>query len=109
MGGSLVPHGGQNPIEAVKLGAAILHGPHVCNFADIYDALDRRGARAGADGGKLAVQLGRLAQRSAAERTAWSAAAAQVVDGSAARSIARWPRSSPIFCSCGSNGGAADA
>src|SRR5262249_33651719 len=29
MGGSLIPHGGQNPIEAAKIGAAILHGPHV--------------------------------------------------------------------------------
>ncbi|MGB6509483.1 MAG: 3-deoxy-D-manno-octulosonic acid transferase, partial [Xanthobacteraceae bacterium] len=28
MGGSLVGHGGQNPIEAVRLGAAVLHGPH---------------------------------------------------------------------------------
>ena len=35
MGGSLVEHGGQNPIEAVKLGAAIVHGPHVFNFADV--------------------------------------------------------------------------
>ena len=32
MGGSLVPHGGQNPIEAAKLGAAIFHGPHVWKF-----------------------------------------------------------------------------
>jgi len=40
MGGSLVPHGGQNPIEAAKLGTAILHGPHVWNFTDIYSALD---------------------------------------------------------------------
>jgi 3-deoxy-D-manno-octulosonic-acid transferase len=40
MGGSLVRHGGQNPIEAAKLGAAILHGPHVWNFAEIYAALD---------------------------------------------------------------------
>jgi 3-deoxy-D-manno-octulosonic-acid transferase len=39
----LVQHGGQNPIEAAKLGAAILHGPHVWNFADIYSALDRAG------------------------------------------------------------------
>src|SRR5262249_16019532 len=31
MGGSLVRHGGQNPIEAIKFGAAILHGPHVSN------------------------------------------------------------------------------
>src|ERR1700712_2182785 len=40
MGGSLVEHGGQNPIEAVKLGAAIVHGPHVFNFTDVYEALD---------------------------------------------------------------------
>jgi 3-deoxy-D-manno-octulosonic-acid transferase len=43
IGGSLVQHGGQNPIEAAKLGAAILHGPNVWNFADIYSALDRAG------------------------------------------------------------------
>ncbi len=29
MGGSLATHGGQNPIEAIRLGAAVLHGPHV--------------------------------------------------------------------------------
>ena len=47
-------HGGQNPIEAAKLGAAILHGPHVWNFAEIYAALDQRaGAELVADAGKL--------------------------------------------------------
>ncbi|MGC1915221.1 MAG: 3-deoxy-D-manno-octulosonic acid transferase, partial [Pseudolabrys sp.] len=40
VGGSLIRHGGQNPVEAAKLGAAILHGPHVWNFAEIYSALD---------------------------------------------------------------------
>jgi len=40
MGGSLASHGGQNPIEAIGLGAAILHGPHVWNFAEIYETLD---------------------------------------------------------------------
>jgi 3-deoxy-D-manno-octulosonic-acid transferase len=45
IGGSLIRHGGQNPIEAAKLGAAILHGPNVANFAEIYRALDSvRGA-----------------------------------------------------------------
>lgn len=39
MGGSLVRHGGQNPIEPAKLHTAILHGPHVANFADVYAAL----------------------------------------------------------------------
>ena len=32
--------GGQNPIEAAKLGATVLHGPHVANFAEVYRALD---------------------------------------------------------------------
>jgi 3-deoxy-D-manno-octulosonic-acid transferase len=40
MGGSLASHGGQNPIEAIRLGAAVVHGPHVWNFAEIYTALD---------------------------------------------------------------------
>jgi 3-deoxy-D-manno-octulosonic-acid transferase len=43
MGGSLVPRGGQNPIEPAKLGSAILHGPHVHNFTEVYSAIDRAG------------------------------------------------------------------
>ena len=44
VGGSLVPHGGQNPLEPARLGAAILYGPHVGNFSEIYTALETRGA-----------------------------------------------------------------
>ena len=44
LGGSLVPHGGQNPVEAVMLGVPILVGPHVANFAEIYAALAAAGA-----------------------------------------------------------------
>lgn len=40
IGGSLIRHGGQNPVEAAKLGSAILHGPYVWNFGEIYSALD---------------------------------------------------------------------
>jgi 3-deoxy-D-manno-octulosonic-acid transferase len=40
LGGSLVDRGGQNPIEAVGLGCAVLHGPHIHNFADSYEAID---------------------------------------------------------------------
>jgi 3-deoxy-D-manno-octulosonic-acid transferase len=59
IGGSLVGHGGQNPIEAAKLGAAILHGPHVWNFAEIYAALDAAGgAELVTDAGKLTVRIG---------------------------------------------------
>ena len=59
IGGSLVEHGGQNPIEAAKLGAAILHGPHVWNFAEVYSVLDAAGgAEMVADTGKLTVRIG---------------------------------------------------
>jgi len=59
MGGSLVRHGGQNPIEAAKLGAAVLHGPHVWNFSEIYAALDEaHGAEEVLDVNKLAVRIG---------------------------------------------------
>jgi 3-deoxy-D-manno-octulosonic-acid transferase len=58
MGGSLVRHGGQNPIEAIKFGAAILHGPHVSNFADTYEELDRNGGAALVNNaGQLAAQI----------------------------------------------------
>jgi len=59
MGGSLVRHGGQNPIEAAKLGAAVLHGPHVWNFSEIYQALDEaHGAEEVLDVNRLAVRIG---------------------------------------------------
>src|ERR1700682_2959290 len=61
MGGLLVEHGGQNPIEAVKLGASIVHGPHVFNFTDVYEALDRAGGARQADTLEALVkQLGQL-------------------------------------------------
>lgn len=39
MGKSLVGEGGHNPIEPAKLGCAILHGPNVDNFAEVYAEL----------------------------------------------------------------------
>jgi 3-deoxy-D-manno-octulosonic-acid transferase len=39
MGGSLVPHGGQNPIEAAKLSRTVMAGPHTENFAQAYEAI----------------------------------------------------------------------
>lgn len=61
MGGSLVAHGGQNPIEAVKLGASVVHGPHVFNFTDVYEALDAAGGARKADTQEALVkQLGQL-------------------------------------------------
>jgi 3-deoxy-D-manno-octulosonic-acid transferase len=39
IGGSLIPHGGQNPLEAASLGKPILFGPHMHNFAEIAEQL----------------------------------------------------------------------
>lgn len=39
VGGSLVSIGGHNPFEPAALGSAIVHGPHVTNFEDIYQRL----------------------------------------------------------------------
>jgi 3-deoxy-D-manno-octulosonic-acid transferase len=44
IGGSLVPHGGQNPFEAARLGAAVLYGPHMQNFHDFCLVLEAAGA-----------------------------------------------------------------
>jgi len=39
LGGSLIEHGGQNPLEAVRYNCNILHGPNVSNFKEIYEFL----------------------------------------------------------------------
>jgi 3-deoxy-D-manno-octulosonic-acid transferase len=43
VGGSLAERGGQNPVEAIKLGAAVLTGPNWQNFGDSYGELLRAG------------------------------------------------------------------
>ena len=39
MGGSIIQRGGQNPLEAARFGAKILHGPNIDNFKDVYKLL----------------------------------------------------------------------
>jgi 3-deoxy-D-manno-octulosonic-acid transferase len=79
MGGSLASHGGQNPIEAIRLGAAIVHGPHVWNFAEIYAALDAaHGAEQVTDEAALAARLGAWFTNPAAPRATADAAAATI-------------------------------
>ena len=40
MGGSLIKHGGQNPLEPAKHGCRIIHGPNIDNFKEIYNKLN---------------------------------------------------------------------
>ncbi len=39
LGGSIVNHGGQNPLEAARMGNYIINGPNIDNFTEIYDYL----------------------------------------------------------------------
>ena len=41
LGGSLIKHGGQNPLEATRYGCNILHGPYIENFKEIYTFLKK--------------------------------------------------------------------
>jgi 3-deoxy-D-manno-octulosonic-acid transferase len=44
IGGSLVPHGGQNPLEAARLGCAIIYGNHMHNFREFCQVLEHNKA-----------------------------------------------------------------
>ena len=39
LGGSIINHGGQNPLEPARFGTKILHGPNIDNFKEIYKYL----------------------------------------------------------------------
>ena len=41
LGGSLINHGGQNPLEAIRFGCNVFHGPNVENFSEIYNFLKK--------------------------------------------------------------------
>lgn len=44
VGGSLAPTGGHNPLEPALWGVPVLSGPHVHNFAEVYDEMTAAGA-----------------------------------------------------------------
>ena len=41
LGGSIINHGGQNPLEAARYGCNILHGKNITNFREIYNFLNK--------------------------------------------------------------------
>jgi 3-deoxy-D-manno-octulosonic-acid transferase len=44
IGGSLIPHGGQNILEPAAHGRPVIHGPHMANFAEMRDRFQEAGA-----------------------------------------------------------------
>ncbi len=88
MGKSLVaPGGGQNPIEPAQCGCAVLHGPHVGNFSQVYATLDAvKGAAQVDDAAALARAIQVLLTEPATLRRMGRAAATSVEKlGGAAR------------------------
>jgi 3-deoxy-D-manno-octulosonic-acid transferase len=74
LGGSLVPHGGQNPIEPGQLDCAIVTGPHTFNFLEIVADMRAAGVLLEIDGAAdLASAVGGLLRDP--ERTGEMAAA----------------------------------
>ncbi len=50
IGGSFIPHGGQNPIEAARCAAPCLCGPHMENFAEVTREMVKQGGAVQLDG-----------------------------------------------------------
>jgi len=58
VGGSLIPHGGQNTLEPCALARPVLFGPHTANFRDVNEELLAHGAaRRVADAAELEAAL----------------------------------------------------
>lgn len=61
IGGSLIPHGGQNMLEPAAVGRPVLHGPHMGNFAEMRELFRLAGAAMQVeDGESLREKLGAL-------------------------------------------------
>jgi 3-deoxy-D-manno-octulosonic-acid transferase len=91
IGGSLIEHGGHNPIEAIKCGCPCVSGPHVGNFKDIFaDLVAEGGTQLIEPGSALAKELLPLLL-DLNERTTLLARASQVLqrhEGALERTIA---------------------
>jgi 3-deoxy-D-manno-octulosonic-acid transferase len=91
VGGSLIRHGGQNPLEPARLDCAVLAGPHTFNFASAYEAIFRlQGAGLVHSSSEIAAMAERLLGDPAEARrlSAAAAAAADTLGGAVAKTVA---------------------
>ncbi|HSM96328.1 MAG TPA: 3-deoxy-D-manno-octulosonic acid transferase [Rhizomicrobium sp.] len=91
IGGSLIPHGGQNPLEPARLGCAVLTGPHTENFIQPYNAiLPAQGAGCVSSAAEIAAMAKRLISNPAEAKAMGVAAraAAIALGGAVGKTIA---------------------
>jgi 3-deoxy-D-manno-octulosonic-acid transferase len=81
VGGSLVPHGGQNIIEPARLGRPVITGPHLANFAEAAAMLRARGALVEVTGAASLAAAARLWLRDPKAAAQAGAAGADSFDG----------------------------
>lgn len=75
IGGSLVPEGGHNPLEAARAGCPMMFGPHMDDFSEIRTALlEVGGGFEVANGAGLESNMVRLLESETARREAGAAA-----------------------------------
>ena len=81
MGGSFIPHGGQNLLEPARLGRALVVGPHMDNFRDETEHLEAAGGVVRAEDAPTAIATAIHWLDHPAERDAIAARARQAVAG----------------------------
>lgn len=97
MGGSLIRHGGQNPLEPARLSCAIAAGMHTHNFADMYQEMEQAGAVVRVRNGEdMAAQVSALLS-AADRRQAMQAAAKSWLAGKSGATARILDAFAPIF------------
>ncbi len=105
IGKSLVPLGGQNPIEAAQLDCAIVMGPHMTNFSYISKSLKQAGGAVEvADAAELATVIERLMDNRK-ERNNLAAAASSFASRQAGVLDKVMAELTPFFKTCCATGG----
>jgi 3-deoxy-D-manno-octulosonic-acid transferase len=98
MGGSFAPGiGGHNPLEPARLGVPVVTGPHVFNFAEVYEAMVEADAAIVAPGfEELTTELETLVTDDARRHTMSLAAKSFAAQGDVALDAA-WARLKPLL------------
>jgi 3-deoxy-D-manno-octulosonic-acid transferase len=91
VGGSLIRHGGQNPLEPARLDCAVMAGPHVFNFTSAYEVILRLQGAGLVHSSTEIADLARRLLNDPAEASRMSAAAAEgaaTLGGAVAKTVA---------------------